>query len=132
MLGGIRFRIFARRSKSRLQQMIYKKYIMYLRNDAKTGVFSVGIPYVSTVFVLMYVGTLIGDKQTEISYDRKQKVTQRELTLAQENDLLRHWMIETEKEYQNVPVPGGRGSQSLIEKGRQEEARHYGTEDTKT
>eukprot|EP00392_Amoebophrya_sp_AT5.2_P008100 g8119.t1 len=59
----------------------------------------------------MYVGTKIGDKQKELREVRKQKVTQRELSLAQENDLMRQWLVETEKEYENLPVPGGRGSQ---------------------
>ncbi|CAD7949909.1 unnamed protein product [Amoebophrya sp. A120] len=115
--GGTRLRIFAREYQNRLHKVAHKKYVRVCRDDARSGFYSIAGPYTSIILVLMYVGTMVGDKQKELREVRKQKVTQRELSLAQENDLMRQWLVETEKDYANVPVPGGRGSEGLLEGG---------------
>jgi chaperonin cofactor prefoldin len=55
---------------------------------------------------MMYVGTVVMDKQAEHRYLRVQSLTSRELSLKEEYDAIQDMLRKADKmDFENVPVP---------------------------
>ena len=80
----------------------------FWRFEGRFGLVTSGIPLIGMCYFMMYVGTVVMDKQAEHRYLRVQSLTKREMSLQEEYDAIQDMLRKADKmdaNFENVPVP---------------------------
>ena len=82
----------------------------FWRFEGRFGLVTSGIPLIGMCYFMMYVGTVVMDKQAEHRYLRVQSLTSRELSLQEEYDAIQDMLRkadqqENDDDFEIVPVP---------------------------
>ena len=80
----------------------------FWRFEGRFGIVTSGIPLIGMCYFMMYVGTVVMDKQAEHRYMRVQSLTNREMSLQDEYDAIQAMLRKAEKnsdDWDTVPVP---------------------------
>jgi len=82
----------------------------FWRFEGRFGLVTSGIPLIGMCYFMMYVGTVVMDKQAEHRYMRVQSLTTRELSLKEEYDAIQDMLRKADErekggDFEIVPVP---------------------------
>lgn len=94
-------------------QSIVQKLIPH-RPTYNSSTPTAGAPLFVMCVALTAVSTVVLDQQMEMRHARLASITNREMTLQQEHDTLKKFLLDTEDHYENKELPAGVGRANMM------------------